>query len=90
MKSETPRSDATPHNVPELAMLCRKLERELSAAIKALDELHILCETAPPDIFDWYLTDKLAEEARKNAIEILLANRAAAVSNDELCRVRKT
>ena len=27
--SETPITDAVPHNVPELAMLCRKLERDL-------------------------------------------------------------
>lgn len=30
--SDTPISDSTPHNVAELAMLCRKLERELNAA----------------------------------------------------------
>ena len=27
--SETPITDAVPHNVPELAMMCRKLERDL-------------------------------------------------------------
>ena len=30
--SDTPISDSTPHNVAELGMLCRKLERELNAA----------------------------------------------------------
>ena len=29
MVSETPISDSTPHNVAELGMLCRRLEREL-------------------------------------------------------------
>jgi len=39
--SDTPISDSTPHNVGELGMLCRKLERELNAAnerIKRLEE----------------------------------------------------
>ena len=30
--SDTPISDSTPHNVADLAMLCRKLERQLNAA----------------------------------------------------------
>ena len=30
--SDTPISDSTPHNVADLGMLCRKLERELNAA----------------------------------------------------------
>jgi hypothetical protein len=39
--SDTPISDSTPHNVAELGMLCRKLERELCAAnerIKRMEE----------------------------------------------------
>ena len=32
MISDTPISDSTPHNVAELGMLCRQLERELNAA----------------------------------------------------------
>ena len=32
--SDTPISDSTPHNVAELGMLCRRLERELTAANK--------------------------------------------------------
>jgi septum formation topological specificity factor MinE len=30
--SDTPISDSTPHNVAELGMLCRRLERQLNAA----------------------------------------------------------
>ena len=30
--SDTPISDSTPHNVADLGMLCRRLERELNAA----------------------------------------------------------
>jgi hypothetical protein len=39
--SDTPISDSTAHNVADLGMLCRKLERELNAAndrIKRLEE----------------------------------------------------
>jgi hypothetical protein len=39
--SDTPISDSTPHNVAELGMLCRRIERELTAAnerIKRLEE----------------------------------------------------
>jgi hypothetical protein len=32
MVSDTPISDSTPHNVADLGMLCRRLERELNAA----------------------------------------------------------
>lgn len=39
--SDTPISDSTPHNIADLGMLCRKLERQLTAAndrIKRLEE----------------------------------------------------
>ena len=36
--SETPISDSTPHNVADLGMLCRKLERELNAANAEIEE----------------------------------------------------
>ena len=38
MVSDTPISDSTPHNVAELGMLCRKLERELNAANVEIEE----------------------------------------------------
>ncbi len=37
--SETPISDSTPHNVADLGMLCRKLERQLNAANDRIKEL---------------------------------------------------
>ena len=36
--SDTPISDSTEHNVAELGMLCRKLERELNTATSEIDE----------------------------------------------------
>ena len=38
MVSETPISDSTPHNVADLGMLCRTLERQLNAANVELEE----------------------------------------------------
>jgi hypothetical protein len=40
--SDTPISDNTPHNVADLGMLCRRIERKLNAAndrIKRLEEV---------------------------------------------------
>jgi len=39
MISDTPISDSTPHNVGELGMLCRRLERKLAATRKYLSEV---------------------------------------------------
>jgi len=52
--SDTPISDSTPHNVADLGMLCRRLERELNAAnerIKQLEEAGDGLLTAMRD--DW-------------------------------------
>ena len=41
MIGDTPISDSTPHNVADLGMLCRRIERQLNAAnerIKRLEE----------------------------------------------------
>jgi len=37
--SETPISDSTPHNVGDLAMVCRRLERKLAATRRYLSEV---------------------------------------------------
>ena len=37
--SDTAISDSTPHNVAELGMLCRKLERQLNAANVEIERL---------------------------------------------------
>jgi hypothetical protein len=39
MVSDTPISDSTPHNVGDLAMACRRLERKLAATRKYLSEV---------------------------------------------------
>ena len=42
--SDTPISDSTPHNVAELGMLCRRLERELNAANTIIRQQQLLDE----------------------------------------------
>jgi predicted phage tail protein len=37
--SDTPISDSTPHNIADLGMLCRRLERELNAANERIKRL---------------------------------------------------
>jgi predicted RNase H-like nuclease (RuvC/YqgF family) len=37
--SDTPISDSTPHNVAELGMLCRRIERQLNEANERIKEL---------------------------------------------------
>ena len=38
--SDTPISDSTAHNVGDLGMLCRRLERELNAANERINRLN--------------------------------------------------
>jgi hypothetical protein len=42
--SDTPISDSTPHNVADLGMLCRRLERELNAANSIIRQQQLLDE----------------------------------------------
>ena len=42
--SDTPISDSTPHNVAELGMLCRRLERDLTAANTIIRQQQLLDE----------------------------------------------
>ena len=42
--SDTPISDSTPHNVAELGMLCRRLERELTASNAIIRQQQLLDE----------------------------------------------
>ena len=59
MVSETPISDSTPHNVADLGMQIRRIERQLNAAndrIKRLEEagerMRLFCAD-PDDCFAW-------------------------------------
>ena len=76
MISDTPISDSTPHNVGDLAMVCRRLERKLTATrhylsvvserVKRLEEAgDALCENSNPSRWDLpeAATRKLTEQS---------------------------
>ena len=58
--SDTPISDSTPHNVAELGMLCRRLERELNAANERIKRL----EESENRMLNW-LTEDCPESVKK-------------------------
>ena len=65
-----------------------KAEREASQQEarrlrEALDKLHIVCETSKPEIYDWYLTDPFASDARQIALEALAPTSAPVHSDTE-------
>jgi len=51
--SDTPISDSTPHNVADLGMLCRKLERELNAAQQRIKRLEEENDAMRADLLLW-------------------------------------
>ena len=56
--SDTPISDSTPHNVVDLGMLCRKLERELNCTQKRTKRLEeagdaVAAIIGPPGSAHW-------------------------------------
>ena len=58
--SDTPLSDSTAHNIAELGMLCRKLERELNAANERIKQL----EESENRMLNW-LTEDCPEAVKK-------------------------
>ena len=59
--SDTPISDSTAHNVAELGMLCRRLERQLNAANAEIEEKR-------KDVV-WLATEKAKLEERIKRLE---------------------
>jgi len=51
--SDTPISDSTPHNVADLGMLCRRLERELAAANERINRLEQENDAMRADLLLW-------------------------------------
>jgi hypothetical protein len=68
--SDTPISDSTPHNVADLGMLCRRIERELNEAqqrIKRLEEAgDCLCEAA--SFLHWYVQIEHWRKAKESKL----------------------
>ena len=51
--SDTPISDSTPHNPADLGMLCRKLERQLTAANERIKRLEEENDALRADLLLW-------------------------------------
>lgn len=68
--SETPISDSTPHNVAELGMLCRRLERELNAANERIKRLEDIIDRAANRFFADGPDGKIATEMLKILEEV--------------------
>jgi hypothetical protein len=71
MISDTPISDSTPHNVGDLGMLCRRLEREFHAANERIKRLEYIIEkaskhfrSAGPNAFTAYEMANVLKEAK--------------------------
>ena len=53
MISDTPISDSTPHNVAELGMLCRRLERLASVRLDYIQQLEEENDAMRADLLLW-------------------------------------
>ena len=62
--SDTPISDSTPHNVADLGMLCRTLERLAARAAAYIDQLEAENDALRADLLLWRdTTDAMCSEA---------------------------
>ena len=53
MVSDTPISDSTPHNVAELGMLCRRLERLAAVRLAYIQQLETENDSMRADLLLW-------------------------------------
>ena len=53
MISDTPISDSTPHNIAELGMLCRRLERLAAVRLGYIDQLEAENDAMRADLLLW-------------------------------------
>ena len=54
MVSDTPISDSTPHNVAELGMLCRRLERVAAVRLGYITQLETENDALRADLLLWH------------------------------------
>ena len=67
MISDTPISDSTPHNVADLGMLCRRLERLAAVRLARIDQLETENDSMRADLLLW--GDNLRLQQRINRLE---------------------
>ncbi len=81
--SDTPISDSTPHNVADLGMLCRRLERELNASNEMFRKLNL---------HTLNLTDRikrLEEELNDNGLVLQKIQHERDGSNERIKRLER-
>ena len=62
--SDTPISDSTPHNIAELGMLCRRLERLAAVRLAYIQQLETENDSMRADLLLWRdTTDAMCSEA---------------------------
>ena len=67
MISDTPISDSTPHNVAELGLLCRRLERLAAVRLGYINQLETEKDALREDMLMW--GDNLRLQQRINRLE---------------------
>jgi hypothetical protein len=67
MVSDTPISDSTAHNVAELGMLCRRLERLAAVRLRYINQLQTDNDSMRADLLLW--GDNLRLQQRINRLE---------------------
>ena len=65
--SDTPISDSTPHNIAELGMLCRRLERLAAVRLAYITQLETENDAMRADLLLW--GDNLRLQQRINRLE---------------------
>ena len=78
--SDTPISDSTPHNVADLGMLCRRLERELHAANTIIRQQQLLDEE------NLRLQDRIKRMEREIELLRFYGNRDCIAQADEVLK----
>ena len=53
MINDTPISDSTPHNIAELGMLCRRLERLAAVRLRYINQLETENDAMRADLLLW-------------------------------------
>ncbi len=51
--SDTPISDSTPHNIAELGLLCRRLERLAAVRLRYINQLETENDSMRADLLLW-------------------------------------
>ena len=86
MVSETPISDSTPHNVAELGMLCRRLERLAAVRLDYIQRLEAELDRLTAKVAQLY---EGAEDAKKRIQSLISERDTARLQSDQQVSLRE-